>query len=187
MKYVLASKSPRRSELLKFILDDFIVCPSNFDEQSVKIKEPKQLVETLSFKKADFVKDKFTNDLIIGCDTIVFNKGKILGIPKNESGAFEMLKSLSNKRHKVISGVTIIYKQKIKTFSVETNVEFYEIPDNEILDYIKTNEPFDKAGGYAIQNKGSLFVKQIKGDYFNVVGLPISKVKREIDKILIKN
>lgn len=106
---------------------------------------------------------------------------KILGKPKDKHDAFLMLKSLSGKEHSVFTGVTIIKNDKTETFSVQTKVKFFELSDDEINKYISTNEPFDKAGAYGIQGKGSLLVEKIDGDYFNVVGLPISILARKLE------
>ncbi|MGN1202566.1 MAG: Maf family protein, partial [Eubacterium sp.] len=117
-------------------------------------------------------------DTIIGADTVVAVGGKILGKPKDRNDAFEMLKMLSGKYHSVFTGVTVIKPECTDTFSVETRVKFFDLTDKEINSYIDTGEPFDKAGGYGIQGKGSLLVEKIDGDYFNVVGLPISKLNK---------
>ena len=121
--------------------------------------------------------------LVIGVDTVVAIDGKILGKPKNEKDAFFMLKNLSGKEHSVFTGVTVIKNDKEVTFSVQTKVKFFELDDREIEDYISSGEPFDKAGAYGIQGKGSLFVEKIDGDYFNVVGLPISRLARQLKSI----
>lgn len=178
---ILASKSPRRQELLSLITTDFVVKTADADETLPEGIAPDKAVEHLSQIKAQ----PFENgiDTIIGADTVVAVDGRILGKPEDSRDAHQMLKMLSGKWHSVFTGVTVIAENKKTTFSVETKVKFFDLSDNEIEEYISTGEPFDKAGGYGIQGKGSLLVEKIDGDYFNVVGLPVSK----LNKILLKD
>lgn len=173
---VLASKSPRRKELLSLITEDFVIKTADVDESLPNNIKPDKAVEYLSRIKAE----PFDNgeDTVIGADTVVAVDGIILGKPKNRDDAYNMLKLLSGKYHSVFTGVTVISPQKIITFSVETKVKFFDLTDNEIKAYINTSEPFDKAGGYGIQGKGCLLVERIEGDYFNVVGLPVSALNK---------
>lgn len=173
---VLASKSPRRKDLLSLITEDFIIKTANVDESLPDNIEPNKAVEYLSKIKAQ----PFNNgmDTIIGADTVVAVDGIILGKPKDRDDAYNMLKQLSGKYHSVFTGVTVIRPDKTVTFSVETRVKFFDLTDDEINEYIDTSEPFDKAGAYGIQGKGSLLVERIEGDYFNVVGLPVSILKK---------
>lgn len=175
---ILASQSPRRQELLKLITNDFEIKVSNVDEILPDKITPKEAVMYLSKIKAE----PFANgeDIVIGADTVVALDGKILGKPKNEENAREMLRFLSGRTHSVFTGVTLASDKKTKTFAVETKVKFFELTDGEIDEYIKTKEPFDKAGAYGIQGFGSLLVEKIDGDYFNVVGLPVSALAREL-------
>lgn len=176
---ILASKSPRRKELLSLITENFIIKSAEVDESLPDGIQPDKAVEYLSKIKAEpFKNDK---DIVIGADTIVSIDGIILGKPKNCSDAFKMLKLLSGKYHSVFTGVTIIKPDSVKTFSVETKVKFFDLTDKEINDYLDTGEPFDKAGAYGIQGKGSLLVEKIDGDYFNVVGLPISTLNKYLN------
>lgn len=166
----------------------YIVKPTDVDEDEAQGKSPKDTVEFLSRIKAQpLISDVKNNDIIIGSDTVVAIDDEILGKPENEKDAYNMLKKLSGKTHSVFTGVTIIKKGEkkniSKTFSCETKVTFYKLSDKEINNYIATGEPLDKAGAYGIQERGSLFVKKINGDFFNVVGLPIGKLKKEIKKI----
>lgn len=173
---ILASKSPRRKELLSLITENFVIKSAEVDESLPKGIQPDKAVEYLSKIKAEpFRNDE---DIIIGADTVVSIDGVILGKPKDRSDAFQMLKMLSGKYHSVFTGVTIITPDSTKTFSVETRVKFFELTDREINDYLDTGEPFDKAGAYGIQGKGSLLVEKIDGDYFNVVGLPVSTLNK---------
>lgn len=175
---ILASQSPRRQELLKLITSDFEIKVSNVDETLPDKITPKEAVMYLSKIKAEPFADG--DDIVIGADTVVALDGKILGKPKNEENAKEMLRFLSGRTHSVFTGVTLASGKKTKTFAVETKVKFFELTNEEIDAYIKTKEPFDKAGAYGIQGYGSLLVEKIDGDYFNVVGLPVSTLAREL-------
>lgn len=173
---ILASKSPRRKELLSFITTDFTVKSADVDETLPQGITPDKAVEYLSKIKAEPLKNE--NDIVIGADTVVALDGKILGKPRDEADAFATLRMLSGREHSVFTGVSVIKGEKIETFSVQTKVKMFELTDKEIEEYIATAEPFDKAGSYGIQGKGSLLVEKIDGDYFNVVGLPISRLNR---------
>lgn len=180
MDIVLASASPRRKELLSRLTKDFKIIVSNFDESSVKYDgNVCEYVSTLALNKAMDVLEGITSDsVIIGCDTIVFYNNKILGKPKDKDEAFSMLKMLSNKVHYVYSSIALI-NSKTKATKVEcicTEVKFMRLTEDMINDYINTGEPLDKAGAYGIQDKGALFVEQINGCYYNVVGLSINRL-----------
>lgn len=182
---ILASKSPRRKELLSFITKDFIVVSKEVDETVPSDMTPENTVLYLSRKKAEaFQNDR---DVIIGADTIVVLNGKILGKPADEAEAFSTLRALSGKEHSVLTGVTLISPSGKKSFYKETKVKFFELSDGEISTYIKTGECFDKAGSYGIQGYGSLLVEKINGDYFNVVGLPVSALHRELQNPFFSN
>jgi len=181
---ILASASPRRKELLGYIFDDFKIISSSVDESVPKDIPAFVYPEYLSNLKAMDIASNHYHSLVIGADTIVMLENDILGKPKDKNDARNMLSSLSGKTHKVITGCTLAYMGKKLTFSVVTEVEFYPLSEREIEEYINTDEPYDKAGGYGIQSKGALFVKKINGDYFNVVGFPIAELKRSIEKIL---
>ncbi|MBE3591620.1 MAG: septum formation protein Maf [Thermoanaerobacter sp.] len=191
MKIVLASKSPRRRELLSNLGLDFEVIESNVEEFS-KEKHPSRYVMDLSFNKAMLVAKKLKEEaIVIGADTIVAIEDKILGKPKDRDEAYIMLKSLQGRVHTVYTGITIVRTCDFKYVSdfEETKVWIKELQDEEIFNYIDTGECYDKAGAYAIQGFGALIVEKIVGDYFNVVGLPISKLfdilKREFDVRLL--
>lgn len=173
---ILASKSPRRKELLSLITEDFEIKSAQVDETLPCAMAPKKAVEYLSQIKAQ----PFENgvDTIIGADTVVCIDDLILGKPKNRDDAFNMLRLLSGRYHSVFTGVTVIRGNDTVTFSSETKVKFFELSDSEINNYIDTKECFDKAGAYGIQGKGALLVERIEGDYFNVVGLPINLLGR---------
>lgn len=189
MKIILASKSPRRKQLLKKILNNFEIIDSKLDESKIKLNTPKKYCLNLAQLKAKNVVKKFPKDLIIAADTIVCIKNNILGKPNNYNEAFEMIKSLSNRTHIVYTAVSIISEiNKININFVEkTEVTFYDLSDNEIEDYIKRDKPFDKAGSYGIQDGSQLFVKAINGSYENVIGLPISKIYRYFIELNIIN
>ena len=184
---VLASGSPRRQELLKYIFNDFTVKVSNIEEIIPENLNATKIPEYLAEIKAKDIASKFPNSLVIGADTVVIVGNTVLGKPKNRAEAYEMLKSLSGTTHKVITGCALLLNGNYRTFSVITEVEFYPLTENEIEEYIASDEPYDKAGGYGIQSKGALLVKGIKGDYFNVVGFPIAELKRQITKIKTAN
>lgn len=181
---ILASASPRRQELLSLICKSFSVEPSNIDETVTGNIEPEKTPEYLAIKKARHIhSNNHYKDIVIGCDTGVFCDNIMLGKPKDENEACEILTTLSGKEHKVITGCAIFYKDKVISFSQTTIVEFYKLTKKEIETYINTGEPMDKAGAYGIQGKGSIFVKAIKGDFYNVVGLPVASLYRELTSL----
>jgi septum formation protein len=191
MKIVLASKSPRRRELLSNLGLDFEVVESNVKEFS-REKQPSRYVMDLSFNKAMSVAKKLSEEaIVIGADTVVVIGDKILGKPKDRNEAYVMLKKLQGKAHTVYTGITIVRTYDFKYVSdfEKTKVWIRKLQDEEIFNYIDTGEGYDKAGAYAIQGVGALIVEKIEGDYFNVVGLPISKLfdilKREFDVRLL--
>lgn len=181
-RFVLASGSPRRSELLKNAGYEFEVLPSNADEALEDGIDPKSAVEALCQRKAQDVLEKRVNCVVLGCDTVVSLDGKILGKPKNKDDERQMLRLLSGKKHCVYTGVCVADKDKSRTFCKMTEVEFYPLSDETIESYIETEEPNDKAGSYGIQGYGSALVKGISGDYFSVVGLPIAETVRVLSE-----
>lgn len=181
---ILASQSPRRRELLKYITDDFTVIKPSCDEILPNGIDIFDSAEHLAVKKALCVAEGNKDSLVIGCDTVVIIDGAVLGKPKDEAEAFLMLRALSGKTHMVVSGVCLSYKGRTLSFSQKTSVTFYELSDSEILSYISSCRPLDKAGAYGIQDKGALFVKEISGDYYNIVGFPIARLNREIKKLI---
>lgn len=177
---ILASKSPRRRELLSLITKDFEVRAADVDETLPDGIAPEEAVQYLSKIKAEPFRS--TTDTVIGADTVVAIDGRILGKPKDEQDAFDMLRMLSGRVHSVFTGVTILKGNDTDTFFSETKVEFSELSDKQLWDYIKTGDPMDKAGAYGIQNGGALFVKKIDGDYPNVVGLPVNLLNIHLNK-----
>lgn len=184
MEIILASASPRRKELLELMGIPFSVRVSDADETTDENLPPYFIVEQLSLLKASSVAAEVRAEgkdaLVIGADTIVVLEGTILTKPKDAEDAKRMLKLLSGKWHSVLSGVTVMHTKtaKSETFYVETKVHFVDLTEEEILNYIETKEPLDKAGSYGIQGKGSMFIDKIEGDYFNVVGLPVCKLAK---------
>jgi len=178
MSVILASASPRRRELLKFITEDFTVKVSDVREVTDPDLSPEETVKSLAVIKGEAVAGNCPGDTVISADTVVVLDGKILGKPKNEEDAFSMLSSLSDRTHEVFTGVCIIRNGEKTVFAERTEVTFYSLSDKEIREYIATGEPADKAGAYGIQGKGCTLVKSINGDYNNVVGLPVARLNR---------
>ena len=178
MEIILASASPRRKEILENTKLQFSIEKSNIDEVFFENETPENMVMRLAYEKAfDIAKDN-RDKLVIGADTIVVLGDEILGKPKDESEAYEMIKNLSNKTHRVITGISLINldTDKIVKDYVVSYVTFKNLSEDSIKDYIITKESLDKAGAYGIQGYGALLVDHIKGDYFNIVGLPISRL-----------
>ena len=177
-RLILASKSPRRNELLEQAGLTFSVIPSDFDESTVALSDPDSYVITLAESKAVDISQKHPAGWVIGADTIVLIDRKILGKPASKEKARDMLQRLSGKTHQVLTGYCICCKKKNRFFSetIKTDVRFKKLSDAEIEWYIQTGEPFDKAGAYAIQGIGTFLVKSINGSYTNVVGLPVCEV-----------
>lgn len=184
-KVVLASQSPRRQELIKLIFDSVEILPADCDETLPEGIGAREAVEYLSKIKND-ASSKLTEkeNLIISADTVVAVDDEILGKPVDKEDARRMISLLSGKVHQVYTGVTLSLNEKTKTFSEKTDVEFFDLTENEIEEYISSKEPYDKAGSYGIQGKAGLLVKGINGDYYNVVGFPIARLKREIEEFI---
>ena len=181
MDIILASQSPRRKELLgQMGLKGFKIIAPDVDESMEENLAPAQLVEELSLRKAQAVADYVDDEeaIIIAADTVVALDGGILGKPADEREAFGMLSALSGNRHRVYTGVTVLRGSRSITSHEETIVTFRELDPEEIMDYIATEEPMDKAGAYGIQGLGALLVSGIEGDYFNVMGLPVYRLGR---------
>lgn len=212
MRVILASASPRRKELLALLEMPFEIITSGIEEKVTKTA-PSEVVEELSLQKAQDVMDRVRKEidlkaesqdkvqknalkedeksgnlqeevLVIGADTVVSIDGMILGKPKDEEDAFQMLQHLSGRSHEVFTGVSLLRFKAGKvdciTFSERTEVVFQSLSETEIKEYIATKEPMDKAGSYGIQAYGAKFVKEIHGDYFNVVGLPVSAIYKHL-------
>lgn len=180
MDIILASNSPRRRELLGQIgIKGFKVMAPNVDETVEDGLHPARIVEELSLRKARAAAEKAGADgLVIAADTVVALEGAVLGKPHSEEDAFSMLSALSGNRHDVYTGVTVMLGGRVVTEHERTTVTFREVEPEEILAYIATGEPMDKAGAYGIQGRGALLVSGIQGDYCNVVGLPVYRLGR---------
>jgi len=184
MKIILASESPRRRELLEKIAKDFKVIPSEVKEQDIKEKDPITFAIKAATSKAKDVGNKFPESLVIGADTVVALGKRILGKPRDKEEAREMLYSLSGKEHKVITALALYQKSKGKLSNgyEVTHVKFKNLTPSEIEDYLRTGDHWDKAGSYAVQKIGDRFVERIKGDYENVVGLPLKKLTELLEE-----
>ena len=178
---ILASNSPRRKELLSMLGYEFVVKASDCDE-TTDIIDPALLVKELSLRKAKAIEFS-EDDTAIGSDTVVAINGIILGKPTDEDDAAKMLRMLSGETHTVYTGVTFLQKDVEITDVIACDVTFKEMTETEILNYIKSNEPMDKAGAYAVQGKGSAFVEKLNGDYFAVVGFPCCYVNTILNKL----
>ncbi|HEX3021595.1 MAG TPA: Maf family protein [Lachnospiraceae bacterium] len=184
-KIILASGSPRRREILEQVGIPFTVMASN-KEEIITESEPINIVKGLASMKANDISDQVSGEVvIIGCDTIVAHNNTIMGKPKDEEDAKRMLSQLQNDSHEVYTGVSVIVKtleedgsilDKEVNFAVETKVYINPMSSKQIEDYIATKEPMDKAGAYAVQGKFAKHIRKLDGDYYNVVGLPISKL-----------
>jgi len=180
MNIILASASPRRRELMKMITDDFNAVSTDADETLPAGIKPSKASEYLSQVKADSAAAQYPDAIVIGCDTTVICDNYILGKPKDNAQCRAFMELLSGRTHQVITGCTLIYKARMTTFSVVTDVKFRELTDEDISLYTSSDEPYDKAGGYGIQGKGALLIERINGDFYNVVGLPVSRLNVEL-------
>ncbi|WP_273324843.1 Maf family protein [Vallitalea guaymasensis] len=183
---ILASKSPRRKELLERLNLDFDIKVSQVDEDSFEQDIPWKFVEKLAYEKANSVSKLADNDsLVIGCDTVVVYEDKILGKPRDTGQAREYLEKLSGKKHLVYSGIAILDKNSDENYISHEVTEVYmkELNEEEITCYISTGEPLDKAGAYGIQGVGSILIEKINGDYYNVMGLPLNKLYKGLSKL----
>jgi len=186
MQVILASASPRRHELLKQLVDDFLIVPTNIDEDALTTEDPFETAESLAWKKAEAVPVGYVNPIIVGCDTVValqdlegywtqFTK------PISADDAIRILKELRGKTHQVITGVAVITPVKSSVAHCVTNVTFHDASDQEIEDYVKTGEPMDKAGAYGAQGMGSFLVKELDGPFDNVIGLPLDLTRKLLE------
>ena len=184
MRIILASKSPRRKEILENLGVKFEIMVADADESS-DITDPELLVQALAKKKGRAVLEKLedTSDcLLIACDTLVYAEGEFLGKPRNKEDAVRMMRLLSGRSHAVVSGLYLFCENREVGAAAVTRVTFDELTEDEIEDYVNTAEPYDKAGGYAVQGKACVFVSGLEGDYFNVVGLPVNLLYRTLKK-----
>lgn len=183
-KIILASQSPRRRELMESVNIDFTIEVSDIEEVIDESLPVEQAIEQLALQKASVIANQHKEDVVIGADTVVLYDNQILGKPKDLDDAHRMLSMLSGHTHKVITGVAICHEGNNELFHEVTEVTFYELNDDEINRYITTARPLDKAGSYGIQGLGKLFVKEMHGDYCNVVGLPIAQLNQRLKKYI---
>ena len=193
MNYILASKSPRRKEILETIGLEVEVVVADADESS-DVRDPYRFVELISERKGLAVRDRLlaegrdlSDTVIISSDTIVAIDGEILGKPRNEEDAKRMLRMYSGRTHEVVSGICLLCGDRHGVAHEVTEVEFEELDEDTIASYIHKTQPYDKAGAYAIQGLASAYIKGIKGDYFNVVGLPVHRMYRLYSEIFGEN
>ncbi|RXZ68695.1 septum formation inhibitor Maf [Fusobacterium necrophorum] len=181
---ILASKSPRRKEILEMLDWNFEVCSQETEEVFDEEKSIEENMQRIAMQKAKAVMKGHENSLILACDTMVVVENKIFGKPKNIEEAKSMLKALSGKYSYVHSAVALLHVAKglEESFVETTKICFHEISEKEMEEYIATGEPMDKAGAYAIQGKASIFIQKIEGDYWNVVGLPIARIYQTLKK-----
>ena len=181
-KIILASASPRRKELLEKVGLKFEVEPSSYAEDMRSQLSPDELARAISLEKAKLVASKHRNAIVIAADTFIVFEGKIMGKPNTQAEARKMLMTLKGKSHSAITGFTILdtAENKVVSRSVETVIHIKNLTSKEIDAYVKSKEPLDKAGAYAIQGLGSVIVERIEGDYFNVMGLPLSALAESL-------
>ncbi len=180
MNVILASNSPRRTEILNLANIKHLVVPSNYVEKIDFTKSCHQIVKSLAYGKAKDVAKRYPNDIVIGADTIVVCDECLFGKPKDQIDAIKMLQKLSGKTHKVMTGVSIIFPTKKTTFVSYTYVTFNNISLDEIKTYLNEENVYDKAGSYAIQGAFCKYISKINGDYYNVMGLPIAKIYQKL-------
>lgn len=179
-KLILASRSPRRSELLELARIPFICEPSDIEEVMDESLPLNERIQQLAYQKALPIFEKHPDDIVLGADSIVYIDNEVIGKPKDENDARRILRKLSGRAHQVTTGVALVSKEEVELFSQTSDVYFYELSEDEIEDYIASNEWQGKAGGYAIQGYACKFIREIKGDYSNIVGLPIAMVYQKL-------
>lgn len=185
--FILASASPRRKELMHHLNAPFIVRPSSVNENIEESLPPLKYVQTLATRKATAVSKDSPNSIILGADTVVVHQGDIIGKPENTEQARLMIQALRNSTHRVLTGISLNQTDKVakitnsKTFCESTRVTFGDIRDELIENYVTHGHPLDKAGGYGIQDRwGAIFTKRIEGDFYNVMGLPVHELYRQL-------
>lgn len=185
MEFILASKSPRRKELMKHISSSFSIKTKEIDEEISYSLSPIEAVKDISYRKGVEVAKENRNSIVISADTIVVINNQIIGKPKDKKDAKRILELLSNKTHQVITGYSLFYKDKSLTNTVITNVTFNKLSELLINEYIESGSPLDKAGAYGIQdNKKFPIVKEISGSYLNVIGFPVDEIKIDLGKLI---
>ena len=181
---ILASGSPRRRELLSLYTTDFTVCASDFDESAVTADTPAQLVEKLARGKCLAVSAQHPGAVVIGCDTVVDVNGEVFGKPHSVEDAKRMLRALSGAVHQVHTGVCVSDGTRTESFVDSCKVTFFPLSEAEIEFYASTREPYDKAGAYAIQGRAALWLDRIEGDYYTIMGLPLSRTVQLVERFV---
>ena len=179
-KFVLASQSPRRHELLKFLDIDFTIKASDICEDLKEELTFPEVVMDLAIQKAAHVSAEYPDHYILGFDTLVIFDGNALGKPKDFEDGFNMLRKLSGNKHRVLTGCAIVKGDYVDSFYDFADVTFNHMTDEEIREYLHTNEPFDKAGSYGIQGFGAKYVNKVEGDFYSVMGMPIQKLYNKL-------
>lgn len=182
MQLILASQSPRRQQLLQLLRVPFVVRPADIDEAMDPTLPPQQEVARVCRAKAEATQRE-SEDVVIAADTIVVLEGKVLGKPVDHDDAVAMLRSLSGRDHQVMTGLTVVRGNQAITHTEITDVQFRPLSEEEILRYVQTGEPLDKAGSYGIQGFAAPFVEGIRGDYYNVMGLPVCRLQQMLRQI----
>lgn len=182
MQLILASQSPRRKALMELFHIPFAIRVADIDESMDLSQPPSREVARVSQLKAEAVRQD-SAEAVVAADTIVVCDGQVLGKPKDEADAFRMLRLLSGKSHQVMTGMTVLKGEQITVCTEVTDIHFRPLTDGEILSYIRTGEPMDKAGAYGIQGGAALFVDWIRGDYYNVMGLPVCRLGQILREI----
>lgn len=184
-RIILASRSPRRKKLLEQVGLEFEICESNFNEDSVNLADPIELVKFLALKKAEVVAARYDDAIIIGADAVVIFNGQTLGKPKDAADAKRILRQLSGQENKGITGYALIdTKSKIVVNNYsEAVVKFRDLSDEEIDEYVATGEPLDMAGAYGLMDKGAILMESVRGNFYSIVGLPINQVYVELRKM----
>ena len=182
-EFILASVSPRRHELLKFLIKDFKIIASEIEEIIDESITNEEVVMDLARQKAQDISNKNKDTYVLGFDTLVILDGKPLGKPKDKAQAYEMLKALSGRTHRVLTGCAIVMNDYIDTFYEFADVTFTTLTDEEIHEYIGTEEPMDKAGAYGIQGFGAKYVEKVNGDFYTVMGMPIHKLYKRLQEL----
>ena len=184
MALILASGSPRRRELMSLITPDYTVITSDVDETKIAADSPAHLAKALATAKARAVAEENPDDVVCGFDTVVECEGEVFGKPKDEADAVRMLRALSGKTHQVHTGVCIAKGDRTEHFVDSCKVTFFPLGEEEIAFYTATPEPYDKAGAYAIQGRAALWLDRIEGDYYTIMGLPVSRTVQTLAHFL---
>lgn len=179
---ILASASPRRAELLKLLAADFRILPGSVDEVAHDHLTPLEVCQLNAHRKARAVAKKIPDAIVLGADTLVFLDNEILGKPRSHAEARRMLSRLQGRTHQVVTGVCLMHLRthQERIFAVSTDVLFHPLTSKQIRHYLKQIHPLDKAGAYAIQERGELIIAEISGSFSNVVGLPVEKLREEL-------